>query len=47
MGLSSANDRAELVNGGPSDLGRRFLVRSGLAASILALWQTEPFWAPE
>jgi 4-carboxymuconolactone decarboxylase len=50
MGSSSVNDlvvKAETVNEGPSDLGRRFLVKSGLAASILALWQTEPSWALE
>jgi 4-carboxymuconolactone decarboxylase len=50
MGSSSVNDlvvKAETVNEGPSDLGRRFLVKSGLAAGILALWQTEPSWALE
>jgi 4-carboxymuconolactone decarboxylase len=47
MGWSSANDKAEPVNGGASDLGRRFLIKSGLAASLLALVQTEPSGALE
>src|SRR5579872_3736861 len=47
MGWCSANDKAKTVNGGLSDLGRRFLMKSGLAASLLALVQTEPFWALE
>ena len=47
MAWSAANDQVETVNGYPSDLGRRFLMKSGLAASILALWQTEPSRALE
>jgi 4-carboxymuconolactone decarboxylase len=47
MGWSSANDEAKTVNEGPSNFGRRFFMKSGLAASILALWQTEPSWTLE
>jgi 4-carboxymuconolactone decarboxylase len=35
------------VNGAPTDTGRRFLIKAGLAASILAFWQAEPMWALE
>jgi 4-carboxymuconolactone decarboxylase len=39
--------KTEVVNGAPADLGRRSLIKAGLAASILALWQAEPSWALE
>jgi 4-carboxymuconolactone decarboxylase len=37
--------KTEVVKGAPADLGRRSLIKAGLAASILALWQAEPSWA--
>lgn len=39
--------KTEAMNEGPDDFGRRFLIKAGLAASILALWQAEPSWAVE
>jgi len=50
MGWNSVNDlvvKVETVNGDRSNLSRRFLMKSGLAASILALLQAEPSWALE
>jgi len=40
-------DMAEEPNGAPTDAGRRSLLKAGLAASILALWQPDPVWALE
>lgn len=31
----------------PADAVRRLLLKAGLAVSLTALWQTEPFWAQE
>jgi 4-carboxymuconolactone decarboxylase len=45
MGRIAGSDvlaKAETVNGGLSDLGRRFLMRTGLSATVLTLWQPEP-----
>jgi 4-carboxymuconolactone decarboxylase len=39
--------KTESMKGAPTDFGRRFLIKAGLAASVLALWQTEPSWALE
>jgi len=50
MGRIAVTDvlaKAETVNIVPSDLGRRFLIKAGLAASVSALWQTEPSWVLE
>jgi 4-carboxymuconolactone decarboxylase len=50
MGLITVSDvvaKTEAVNGAPADFGRRFLIKAGLAASVLALWQTEPLRAQE
>ena len=35
------------IIGAPTGVGRRSLIKAGLAASILALWQSEPIWALE
>jgi len=35
------------INGAPTDVGRRSLIKAGLAGSILALWRPEPIWALE
>ena len=40
-------DMAEESNGAPTDAGRLSLLKAGLAASILALWQPDPVWALE
>lgn len=50
MGRITVSDmvvKTEVVDGAPADHGRRFLIKAGLAASILALWQAEPSWALE
>ncbi len=50
MGWNSVNDlvvKVDTVNGDRANLSRRFLMKSGLAASILALLQAEPSWALE
>jgi 4-carboxymuconolactone decarboxylase len=50
MGLIAVSDmvvKTEAVDGAPADHGRRSLIKAGLAASILALWQAEPSWALE
>src|SRR5271154_2587326 len=39
--------KTESMRGAPTDFGRRFLIKAGLEASVLALWQTEPSWALE
>jgi 4-carboxymuconolactone decarboxylase len=50
MGRITVSDvvaKTKAVKGEPADFGRRFLIKTGLAASILALWQAEPSWALE
>ena len=42
IAISDVVARAVTLNRGPSDLGRRFLMKTGLAAMVLALWQPEP-----
>src|SRR6185369_14803351 len=42
IAISDVVARAVTLNRGPSDLGRRFLMNTGLAAMVLALWQPEP-----
>jgi 4-carboxymuconolactone decarboxylase len=45
MGWRSLSDvvvKTETVNEGPSDFGRRFLMKTGLAAMVLTVWQPEP-----
>ncbi|SEC42485.1 carboxymuconolactone decarboxylase family protein [Terriglobus roseus] len=37
---------AETV-GAPTDVGRRSLIKTGLAASVVSLWQVEPIWTLE
>jgi len=34
-------------DGAPVDAARRLLLKEGLAISVTALWQSEPFWAQE
>ena len=45
--VSEVVAKTEAVNEAPNDSGRRFLIKAGLAASILTLWQAEPSWALE
>jgi 4-carboxymuconolactone decarboxylase len=45
--ISDVVAKTEAVNEAPDDFGRRFLIKAGLAASILTLWQAEPSWALE
>jgi alkylhydroperoxidase/carboxymuconolactone decarboxylase family protein YurZ len=45
--ISDVAAKTEAVNEAPDDFGRRFLIKTGLAASILTLWQAEPSWALE
>lgn len=42
IAISDVVAKAATLNRGPSDLGRRFLMKTGLAAMVLALWQPEP-----
>jgi len=39
--------KTEVVDGVPADHGRRSIIKAGLAAIILALWQAKPSWALE
>jgi 4-carboxymuconolactone decarboxylase len=45
--LSDAGKKTESVCGASVDIGRRPLIKAGLAASVLTLWQTEPLRAQE
>lgn len=47
MSQITLGDMAEEPNGVPTDAGRRYILKAGLAASILALWQSDPVWALE
>lgn len=47
MSQMTLRDVAAEANGAPTDSGRRSLIKTGLAASILALWQEKPVWALE
>src|SRR5438270_6282839 len=50
MGQITCSDvvaKTESMKGAPADFGRRSLIKAGLAASILTLWQAEPSWALE
>jgi 4-carboxymuconolactone decarboxylase len=40
-------DVAAETGGAPTDVGRRSLIKTGLAASIVSLWQVEPIWTLE
>lgn len=47
MSQITVRDVAAGVSGAPSDIGRRALIKAGLAASIVALWRPEPIGAME
>jgi 4-carboxymuconolactone decarboxylase len=45
--FSDVVGKTESMKGAPADFGRRFLIKAGLAASVLTLRQAEPSWALE
>jgi 4-carboxymuconolactone decarboxylase len=47
MGRITVSDmvaKTKVANRAPTDFGRRSLIKVGLAASVLTLWQAEPSW---
>jgi 4-carboxymuconolactone decarboxylase len=45
--ISNAVAETGAINGAPTDVGRRSVIKAGLAASVVALWRSESIWALE